>query len=177
MKVSAVLLPVLSSLLFASHALAQSVPAVHPVERFGIGGVGGPGTAGALAAARLSVAASPRVSFDVDLGLISASSDRARAAAGAQLRWLRTERQSSGSSDYGIFGVMHAREKRRSEFRFPDARIVRTEPVNGFSPVIGYGFDWLAANGRRVGIELTGGGSESAGPRLFIKAFATWSPH
>jgi len=72
-----------SSLLPAPSALAQSVPA--PIERFGIGGVGGPGTAGTLASARLSVAAAPRVSFDIDLALISNSSDRARAAAGAQL--------------------------------------------------------------------------------------------
>ena len=174
MKGSAVLLSILSSLLLPSYALAQSVPA--PIERFGIGGVGGPGTAGTLASGRLSVAASPRISFDIDLGLISNSSDRARAAVGAQVRWLRTERRANGSSDYGIFGVMHAREEVRSEVRFPDERIVRTERVNGFSPVIGYGFDWLAANGSRVGIELTGGGSQSAGPRLFAKLFALWGP-
>ena len=175
MKWSGVLLSVLACLLVVSPVFAQA-PATAPVERLGIGGVGGPGTAGALASARLSVAATPRVSFDTDLGLISASSDRARATVGAQVRWLRTERRASGSSDYGIFGVMYAREQRRSEFRFPGERIVRTERVNGFSPVVGYGFDWLAANGARVGIELTGGGSESAGPRLFAKIFAVWGP-
>ena len=176
MKGSGVLLSLLSWVLLTSSARAQPVPAADLLERFGIGGVAGPGTAGALASARLSVPAAPRVSFDIDLGLLSASSDRARATAGVQLRWLRTQRQSNGSSDYGIFGVMHAREERRSEFRFPDEHIVQTERVNGFSPVIGYGLDWLAANGTRLGVELTGGGSQSAGPRLFLKIFFVWSP-
>ena len=176
MKDSGVLLWLISCVLLASSVRAQPVPATETLERFGIGGVAGPGTAGALASARLSVPAAQRVSFDIDLGLLSASSDRARAAAGVQVRWLRRQRQANGSSDYGIFGVMHAREERRSEFRFPDEHIVRTERINGFSPVIGYGLDWLAANGTRVGVELTGGGSLSAGPRLFAKLFAVWAP-
>ena len=176
MKGSAVLLSILSSVLVASPVLAQSGTAAHPVERFGVGGVGGPGTAGLLASTRISMSAAPRVSFDVDLGLLNSRNAGRRAAFGGQLRWLRTERRANGSSDYGVFGVMYAREERRTDIRFPDARIVHTERVSGLTPVIGYGFDWVAANGARVGLEATGGGSESAGPRLFIKVFATWSP-
>ena len=176
MNGSAVLLSILSSVLIASPALAQSAPTAHPVERVGVGGVGGPGTAGLLAAARVSIPASPRISFDIDAGLVSSRSDRARGAAGVQLRWLRTERRRDGSSDYGIFGLMHAREVQRTEIRFPNETIVRTEGVSGITPVVGYGFDWVHSSGARVGLELTGGGSESAGPRLFAKLFTVWAP-
>ena len=157
--------------------LAQAPPSSSPATegRVGIGGVGGPGTAGLLAAARLSVPASPRISFDVDAGLVSSSNDRSRGAAGAQLRWLRTVRRRDGSSDYGIVGLMHVREVQRTEIRFPNETIVRTERVNGITPVVGYGIDWVHSSGARVGIELTGGGSESAGPRLFAKFFTVWA--
>ena len=158
--------------------LAQSPTTTpRPTEgRVGIGGVGGSGTAGLIAAARLSVPAGPRISFDIDGGLVSASKSRARAAFGAQVRWLRTPRRGNGSSDYGIFGLMHLREQRRTEIRFPGETIVRTERVSGITPVVGYGFDWVYSRGTRLGLELTGGGSENAGPRLFAKVFATWSP-
>lgn len=148
-----------------------------PTEgRVGIGGVGGPGTAGLIAAARLSIPAAPRISFDIDGGLVSASSDRARATFGGQVRWLRTPRRRNGSSDYGIFGLMHLREERRTEIRFPAETIVQTERVNGITPVVGYGVDWVHSRGTRLGLELTGGGSENAGPRLFAKVFFSWSP-
>src|SRR5688500_111518 len=146
-----------------------------PTEgRVGIGGVGGPGTVGLIAVARVSILAGPRISFDLDGGLVSASSGRARGAFGAQVRWLRTPRRRNGSSDYGIFGMMHMREQSRTEIRFPSETIVRTERVSGITPVIGYGFDWVHSRGTRLGLELTGGGSENAGPRLFAKVVAIW---
>jgi hypothetical protein len=165
-------------LMVPASALAQTArpSQAHAEGRFGVGGVAGPGTAGLLGAMRISVPASPRVAFDVDAGLLSASSDRARGMVGAQLRWLRTPRRASGASDYGIFGLMHAREQRRTEIRFPDETIVQTENVTGLTPVVGYGIDGVLSNGARVGLELTGGGSENAGPRLFLKVFATWGP-
>ena len=151
-------------------------PPASPVERrVAIGGVGGPGNAGLLGAFRLSVPASPRVSFDADGGLVSSTTDRSRGMLGAQLRWLRKVRGDNGMSDYGIFGVMHMREERRTEIRFPDQTIVRTEHVSGITPVVGYGIDWVHATGTRAGVEITGGGSENAGPRLFAKGFVVWA--
>ena len=172
MKSPALLLTVLL-LILSESAFAQTTATEGQVA---IGGVGGPGTAGLLVAARVSLHASPRVSLDIDAGFVSASSDRARGAASAQLRWRRTTRRTDGSSDYGIFGLMHARETRRTEIRFPNETVIRTERVSGITPVVGYGFDWVHRSGTRVGVELTGGGSESAGPRLFAKVFTVWAP-
>lgn len=39
----------------------------------------------------------------------------------------------------------------------------------------GYGFDWQARGGTRLGLELAGGGTgESLGLRLFVRVFALW---
>jgi hypothetical protein len=56
--------------------------------------------------------------------------------------------------------------------RFPGRTIVEFKRVNGATPVVGYSWDWQSPRGARIGVELTTGGSASAGPRAFGKFFA-----
>jgi hypothetical protein len=171
------LMALLHSAPVAGQTAASPPPAGRPAGHFGIGGSGALGMPGAVAAARFSAPLSKKAGFDFDIGRITASSAHGpRRTLAAQFRVHHRGRAEQGNSGYFIFGAMHMKEILRTEVRFPGETIVRIEPVVGTSPQFGYGWDYQASPGTRLGFEVITGGSEKAGPRMFARLFVLWGP-
>lgn len=75
---------------------------------------------------------------------------------------------------YWVFGLTVVNYTARTEIRFPGRTIIETERKTAAAPHVGVGWDRQTRRGTRLGVELTSGGSESAGPRPFAKVFAVW---
>jgi hypothetical protein len=142
-----------------------------PAEASGFGGAAGVGIPAPLVAFRLSARMGLRAGLDVDGGRVGSEPYFA-----AQLRVLRHPRGPSGRSLYFIFGATHIPSSIRAEFRFPDQTVVQVTPVSGLGAQLGVGWDWLSKGGVRGGVEAVTGGSETVGPRLFIRSFVVWGP-
>jgi hypothetical protein len=165
----AILVPLLGAR--ASLACAQQAappPAEAPI---GFGGAAGVGIPAPLVAFRLSARIGLRAGLDVDGGRVGSEPYFA-----AQLRVLRHPRGPSGRSLYFILGATHIPSSIRTEFRFSDQTVVQVTPVSGLGAQLGVGWDWLSKGGVRGGVEAVTGGSETVGPRLFIRAFVVWGP-
>lgn len=159
----------------AAAAAAQTAPPVAAKsEHFGIGGFGAVGTA-ALGAIRLSAPLGAKAGLDVDIGRTHTREDR-NAAVGAQVRWLWRGRGTGGNSGYFIFGALRLQETRRYWASAGRGRWEVVEHRSPTMPQFGYGWDWLAPSGTRLGLELTTGSEGEAGPRAFAKVFLVWGP-
>lgn len=154
-------------LLLVAPASAQSG------ENFSVGGIGGPGWPGALAALRIVLPVSAAAGFNIDVGCVSGHG--LSYAGHIRLQW--RERSETGVRPYFVIGLAHVKTSSRTTIVWPSQR--RTVAVHDgpfVIPQFGLGTDWLSPEGVRVGIEGTTGGTEEAGPVVQLKFFVLWGP-
>lgn len=164
----------LCMLAHAAIASAQTDPPGRPREHLGFGGFAALGTS-ALSAIRVSIPAGHKAAVDLDIGQVH-TGDEPNRAFGAQVRWLWRGRTTTGASGYVLFGVLRLNETHRY---FVSANRQRWEVAERKSPTMpqfGYGWDWQARAGTRLGLELTAGSEGESGPRAFAKLFLVWGP-
>ena len=137
-----------------------------------VGALGAAGIPGPLAAIRVSAIGS-RVGVDVDWGTLASGPGDDRFVA-AQLRVLTRPRTDTGVRMAWFIGANHRDTFVRTEVRWPGGVVtVQQTRTSGIAGQIGIGADWLGRRAR-MGVDLAGGGGESAGPRVFVKLFVTW---
>ena len=161
--------------------MASAQPAVEPdriAAPVSIGAAGAVGLMGNIGALRLSAPLAPKWGLDFTAGHVDGhgsptTSGLEGLSVAAQARYHWHGRKPGGASGYWLFGPMVQGLTDRTLIIFPgDRRELIVEKKASFTLQVGYGWDWLMANGSRFGLELTTGGGE--GPNPYVNAFFVW---
>jgi len=147
-------------------------------ESWTAGVSGGAGLPSSLGSVRVGAPLGPKVGVDFAVArLTNVGGTGTGPAYITQVRWMRGGRQVTGNSRYWIFGVLGMRATSSTLVIYPgDVRRYLVENQTVVMPRFGYGWDHIARNGARVGVELTTGASGEQAGLMLANVFVMWGP-
>lgn len=156
--------------------VSSAAPISFAQESWKVGGLAGAGIPAVIGGLRLSVPGGPKVGFDLDVASVGDSLDLGPLFV-TDVRWMRGGRAMNGNGRYWILGAAFSRYSNSTPVYYPGHEVRYLVDRHAVVlPRIGYGWDHVAPNGVRAGVDLTSGAAGETEAMLLVTAFVMWSP-
>lgn len=161
---------------FITLVVSSAAPISFAQESWKAGGLAGAGIPAAIGGLRLSVPAGPKAGFDLDLASVGHGFGLGPVIV-TDVRWMRGGRAANGNGRYWILGTAFSRYTNSTRVYYPGRQVTYlTDRHFIVLPRIGYGWDHVAPNGVRAGVDLTSGAAGETEAMLLATAFVMWGP-
>lgn len=145
-------------------------------QSWSVGGLAGTGIPFGIGGLRVSVPGTPTVTIDFDIARVGPDTGLGRVFV-ADFRWMRHDRSANGNGRYWIFGAAFADKTSTTTLVYPGHQVERLTMRRGLViPRLGYGWDHVAHNGLRAGLDLTTGAAGEEAGMMLGTVFVTWGP-